>query len=444
MYRSMPQGRPYVCPRCASVELAPMSGGSVACSKCRTPSTLPDRSAVLSVGGNPPMPSNDPQRLAQLRLQDGRPRMPTPTLLGVLGGPSIQPGREAEAIAIWQSLRARSAQNDVGASEDLALLTLMLAQHPAMEAQGELAQALTESALDVVVLPRHRQEMLGRLCRVAASRGDRQRALGLLSAMNPNTMELDSDSECRLSGSILGAIDRDGARMLHLLGPQKDAIPIADSMDEFASVLRAHAYELTGNVQAASQILRELPSPRTLAAVQARYPMLQLCAQSAHAYTAVASQQAAQRAAASAGGIGLLLGGILAVSGLIPLLIGIFSAIFADDGLAGAVVPGLIGLVLLVIGVVIVVRARASAKRASWLRLNGLSLTARIAGAGRTGTTINDVPVMRFQLQVAGPQGPYAASFDKLVPEHQVAMMIGHEVRVRANPQQLSEVILEE
>src|SRR4051812_12325054 len=104
MYRSMPNGRPYVCPRCAAIELAPMHGGSVVCTRCRAPTTLPDRSAPLSYAGTPPLPSNDPHRLAQLRVQDGRPRMPTPTLLAVLGGPSIQPGRENEAIAIWQSL----------------------------------------------------------------------------------------------------------------------------------------------------------------------------------------------------------------------------------------------------------------------------------------------------------------------------------------------------
>jgi hypothetical protein len=391
------------------------------------------------------MPSNDPQQLAQLRLQDGRPRLPPPTLLGVLGGPSIQPGREGEAITIWQSLRARAAQNDVAASEDLALLTLMLTQLEWTEAQGELPNALTESALDVVVLPRHRQEMLGRLCRVAASRGDRQRALGLLGAMIPNAPELDSDSEYRLSFALLGAIDRDGARMLHALGPQKDAVPIADSIDDFASVLRAHAYELMGNVPAASQILRELSSPRLLSLVQARYPMLHLCAQSSHAYTTATSQEAAQRAAASAGGIGLLLGGVFACVGVVQLLVGV-GLLFASDTetFVGGLISGALGLIFLVIGIVLVMRARAKAKQAGWLRLHGLSLSARIVGASRTGTEINDVPVMRFQLQVVGPQGPYQATFDKLAPEHEVAMIIGREVRIRAHPQQLSEVVLED
>jgi hypothetical protein len=57
---------------------------------------------------------------------------------------------------------------------------------------------------------------------------------------------------------------------------------------------------------------------------------------------------------------------------------------------------------------------------------------------------INRVPVYRFTLQVNGPQGPYPASFDKLTPEHQVAMLMAREMRVRANPQKLAEIILEE
>jgi hypothetical protein len=36
-----------------------------------------------------------------------------------------------------------------------------------------------------------------------------------------------------------------------------------------------------------------------------------------------------------------------------------------------------------------------------------------------------------------------APTFDEIVPEYKVAMLIGQEVRVRANPQKLSEIILE-
>src|SRR5579859_5272888 len=107
-YRSAPAGRLYMCPGCSTPQQGPPQGGPVACPQCRAPFTLPDRSAML---GNPGMiapVNNDPQRLQQLRMQDGRPRLAPPTLQAVLGGNTIQPGRAQEAIAIWQSLRARA------------------------------------------------------------------------------------------------------------------------------------------------------------------------------------------------------------------------------------------------------------------------------------------------------------------------------------------------
>jgi hypothetical protein len=181
--------------------------------------------------------------------------------------------------------------------------------------------------------------------------------------------------------------------------------------------------------------------------VRSRFPALQLCAQSAAIYETATTQQAAQRAATGASFIGMLVGGILGLTGVILLIVGGATMALAgsvDGDLVGGGVSLGFGLLLIVIGIVVIGRARAKAKRAAWLRTHGLALTARIVGAERTGTEINDVPVYRFVLQVAGPHGPYASSFNKLAPEHQVAMAIGREVRVRADPTKLDEVILEE
>jgi hypothetical protein len=126
------------------------------------------------------------------------------------------------------------------------------------------------------------------------------------------------------------------------------------------------------------------------------------------------------------------------------LVVGIVLVVTEPGDRAGGVVPAVLGGVFFTVGTVVALRARAKGRRAAWLRVNGLSLEARIVDAQTTGTEINDQPVMRFALQVAGPQGPYMASFTKLVPPHQVAMLMGRTVRVRANPGNLSEVILEE
>jgi hypothetical protein len=451
-YRTAGDVRFYLCPGCSTPQQGPPAGGPVACPQCRAPFMLPDRGAMLgNPGGPPPMPQDDPARLQQLRVQDGRPRLPTPTLAAVLGGPSIQPGREQEAIAIWQSLRARSAQGDVAASEDLATLTLLIASSTMTDQLPQLLLALSESTYDACVLPRHKIEQLGRLVRRAAAAGDRARAGRYLSWMMPGAPEIDADSEYRVSYAVVATLDRDPARVLALLGPRKDAIPIVDSMDPLGTIFRANAHEMMGNVPAAIDVLRELPNPRALDMVRASFSSLQLCPQAGQAFAATAAQEGAKRASASAGGIGCLVGAILAFMGGIFAIIGLATLAFsgqvsdAQSGMdIGSLVFAGVGVALLCTGVFVILRARAAGKRAAWLRVNGMQLTARIVGAEMTGTRINDVPQYRFVLQVAGPQGPYASSFTKVAPEHEVAMVMGAEVRVRANPQNLQEVVLEE
>ena len=434
-YRTPPLDRLYLCPGCSSPERAPLQGGNVTCSRCRTPHALPDRRALPVNPRALEVLPHDPARLQYLRSQDGRPRRVPPTLQSVLGGMNVQPGREQEAIAIWQSLRARAQQGDVAASEDLTMLTLLLGQLPATQQHPALEEALGESAVDAAVLPRHRQEQLGRLARRAIGRGDRARAGQYLAWMVAGAPDLEMDSEARVSAAIVATFDRDGGRALALLGPRKDTIPIDDSMDALASVFRANAYEMLGEPGTAAHTLRELPDPQLLGRVMGQFPALALCAQSGPAYAAATTAEAAKRAASSAGSIGTLTGGILAFTGLVQIPFGLM-----HGGGANLV----IGAAFAVAGVTVVVRARAKGKHAAWLRTNGVPLTARIVNAQPTGTRINGVPVYRFTLQVAGPQGPYAATFEKLVPEHQVAMLLGGEARVRANPSHLAEVIPEE
>jgi hypothetical protein len=456
-YRSAGDARFYLCPGCSTPQQGPPAGGQVACPQCRAPFVLPDRGAMLGNPGGAPMPQDDPGRLQQLRLQDGRPRIPAPTLVAVLGGAGIQAGREQEAFVIWQSLRARSTQGDVAASEDLATLTLLMAQLPVMDSQPQLLLALSESAYDACVLPRHKIEQLGRLVRRAAAAGDRARAGRYLSWMMPGAPELEADSEYRVSYAVVATLDRDAARVLALLGPRKDAIPIVDSMDPLATVFRANAHELLGNPPAAAEVLRELPDPRALDMVRQSFSSMQLCPQSGQSFAVATTQAAAKRASASAGGLGCLvgailafIGGIFAIIGLVTLAVSVAASNAVPDAGIGATMDGGslvfagIGVVLLCVGIFVILRARAAGKRAAWLRVNGLSLQARVVGAEMTGTRINDVPVYRFVLQVEGPQGPYGSSFTKLVAEHQVAMLMGSQVRVRANPQKLNEVVLEE
>lgn len=443
-YPTSPDARSYICPGCSTAQQGPPQGGSVSCPQCRAPFVLPGRPAFNPSAAAPPMPPDDPNRLQQLRVQDGRPRFAAPSLAAVLGGQGIQPGREGEAWSIWQSLRGRSQQGDVAASEDLATLTMMLAQHPSLNSQSATIVALRESAYDACVLPRHKLEQLGGLTRRFANDGNRAAAAKYLSWMMPGAPELEADSEYRVSYAVVATMDRDPGRVLALLGPRKDAIPIADSMDMLATAFRANAFEMMGDLAQAQAVLTEFPNPQILTQIQQAWPRMGLCPRAGASYSSVAMQASAKTAAASASGVGVLLGGILGFIGLMMALAGGLPTLLADPSEPTGYILGGIGVVMLCVGVAIFFSARAKGKRAAWLRVNGLQLPARIVNAQMTGTRINDVPIYKFILQVQGPQGPYASSFNKLAPEHLVAMMVGQQVSVRANPQNLTEVVLEE
>jgi DNA-directed RNA polymerase subunit RPC12/RpoP len=399
--------RLYVCARCGAPERGPLEGGSVSCSHCSELRVLPARSAPARSALQGPL--DDPAHLQELRGQARHTREVPGTLQTVLGGADVQRGREREALAIWEALRARAERGDAAASEDLAALTLLLVETPMpVEQPALLREALLESACDAAALPRHRQELLGALARGAAGRGERARAARYLGWMAPGAPDLESDSAARVSAAALGTLDRDGRRVLDLLGPTSDFMPIVPSLVPLAVVLRANAYELLGDSAAAAQALRELPGPHVLARLSASFPALRLCARTGPAYAALATQEAARRATSNAGDVGMLVGGALALVGAVLVAVAVFGRHRSHSGIIG---PAL----AVVIGVILFARARARGRRAGWLRANGLPLTAHILRAEPTGTIDNGVPVYRLTLRVEGPERPYEARFEKAV-----------------------------
>jgi hypothetical protein len=262
--------------------------------------------------------------------------------------------------------------------------------------------------------------------------------------MTPNAPEIEGDSEYRLAAAAVATLDRDAQRVIEALGPRKGSIPLVDSMDAIASVFRANAYELRGDAATAAQVLAELPDPALLEAIRSSFPSLGLCARSGDAYRTAAVAQAARRAAARAGSMGRLVGFILGATGLMLAGTSVIVGRAAGFDNPGSFMNLVVGVGLVVAAVVLVVRARAKGERATWLRTNGVPLSARILRAEATNMTVNRIPVYRLGLQVAGPQGPFQVSVDKLMREHEVTTALGREIRLWANPNKLSEFLLED
>jgi len=137
--------------------------------------------------------------------------------------------------------------------------------------------------------------------------------------------------------------------------------------------------------------------------------------------------------------------------GLVFLAIGLF-LVFALVVIVGSqhdrceTVPHwIMAVVFTLVGIPLVSRGIAKGRRYVYLREHGVPRAAQVVGADYTGVrTGDDMPIYRLSLQVAGPSGPYRTSVDKILLEHQVNLIIGTEVRVLANPDEPTDIILDE
>lgn len=204
---------------------------------------------------------------------------------------------------------------------------------------------------------------------------------------------------------------------------------MTNALAPLASVLRANAYEVLGDVAVAAQILRELPYLGVLESVTMQLPALKLCARSGPAYAAAATLEAAKPAAADTETtLGVVMGIFLGLFGL--------PTFFASRGaplVIRLIVPAIFGI----LGFAIAGRSYTKGKSAAWLRTNGIPLTARILSVRLSRDSY------RFTVEVAGPQGPYTATFDALVPSGEATHLIGTQIRVRAKPSNLRKLISE-
>lgn len=107
-----------------------------------------------------------------------------------------------EARMVWIATRQQLAATpaDLATAERMVWLTVMLRNTFTVL---RVIRALTEGALEVLILPRHRQLMLGILSREAAKEGDLQSAHAWLECCDPAAEDLLADSAYRISRALL-------------------------------------------------------------------------------------------------------------------------------------------------------------------------------------------------------------------------------------------------
>jgi len=252
--------------------------------------------------------------------------------------------------------------------------------------------------------------------------------------------------------------------VLHCLGAHDDAYPIADTWDPTAAILRANALERLGDVAAAVHALRTRMSREnqggraTMEAILRNHPSLALCSQSFPIAIQGHSQVAALTCWAASGGS---VGSVFYFTGLGICALGVVLAlgIGASIGFAGvasgdseAIFGGLFSAVITLVctiplGAIFAFVGRGlrnKGKRAAWLRMYGIPLQGRVRGMNGTGLSINNVPMMRVEIEIVHPSaGPSVASFDRLLDGTLRGLAPGAMVPVRVHPENPREIILE-
>ncbi len=462
------QIRVLLCQMCgAPLEVAP-AGGAANCSYCHTQNQVTGRRNPAIAP--PSMPIDENERMRRLRMQDGRPLVPPPSLMPLLGGHGFHPAKVEEAMHIYQATRRELlATHSPEAGERLYFLTLIANNHFGVAGDEARRRAFLETTLETVELPRHLQVMRCLLASSSAKEGDVASAEQWLEGCNPRSDDIESDSAFRVARVFVDTARGNYQAVIAALGTVDDAYPIADTWDPTAAVLRANSLEKLGDVGGAVNALRVRMAKEgaggraMMQKIITAHPSLALCAQSFPIATQGHAQQAAHSAASGAGGligsiffytgIGICIFGVLLAAGIsIPMLLAAQSdptGITTTSNTLGAILGGGITLVvtLLMGGIFAGVgyAFRKKGQQAAWLRVNGISAQGRVRSVQPTGTVINGVPMVRVEVEVSHPNGaPYIGAFTQLYDANiQMAVQPGATVPLRVHPEQPSEMILE-
>jgi hypothetical protein len=459
--------RVLLCQACGAPLAAAPQGGAIACSYCHAQNHIGQRRNDSVAMSAPQSTLDEGQRVARLRMQDGRPLVPPMSLMPLLGNGGFHPAKVEEAFHIYRATRNEVlATHSPEAAERLYFLTLIANTHLTQIGNDEQRRAILETTLDTLSLPRHVQVVRCLLASASAKEGDIASAENWLAPCNPRSEDIDSDSAFRVARAFVDTTRGDFNAVIQNLGPIDDGYPIADAWDPTCAVLRANALERLGDLGAAvtslrSRMSKENQSGRaTMEAIIAAHPQLALCPQSFAMATQGHAQVAAQAMSSNTGagigsifyyvGIAICVFGVLLTLGLaLPMIIGGVAAGEPGVGFGSGLFSGFMALVTTVpLGAIFALvgrMLRVKGQRAAWLRLHGVPAQGRVRTMQQTGMRINNVPVVRVEVEVQHPQvPPYVASFEQLFNSSlAVALVPGAVVPLRVHPQQPNEIALE-
>jgi hypothetical protein len=161
--------------------------------------------------------------------------------------------------------------------------------------------------------------------------------------------------------------------------------------------------------------------------------------------TPAMTREAAKRAASRAGGWAPVVSGLAtALFGVLMIFVGVTRSFHNLTLGVYSPINIFVGCACLTGGLGVAAYTHKMGKEAAWLRTNGIPLEARILACEHNEGWIRK-EIYRYTVEVAGPQGPYQTTFDRrTLSWGEWELPVGGEIRVRAKPSNLFEVIAED
>jgi len=275
--------RVLICDECGAPLPAPLDGGAVACQFCGATFDLAAR-AEVPLRGYRSVGLDEAKRLETLRKQDVDPIFAPPGLDAFVFGGSLVPGKIAEAEQTFRVvLRQAAAIGSVETENSLLFFARIIVDYHLAQRDYQRLRATLEAALEVARSPRARQILYAFLARSAARVGAVQAAEAWLAPCDARAQNLEMDTSYRVARAYVSTAKGDHQTALDVLGPELGAVPIQDTTECFASVLRANALEHIHGVDVAiAEVQRGCERGSFLIAAACVYnnPTLNLCPQS--------------------------------------------------------------------------------------------------------------------------------------------------------------------
>ncbi|MCL4750007.1 MAG: hypothetical protein KJ015_07605 [Myxococcales bacterium] len=430
------------CETCGAPLEGSSGGGKVICKYCRDEQTLARREDLpLVVGARMP----EPERLALLRRQDAHPPPVPSSLAQICVGDRLIPWDVPEALARWRLARRRLAHaTDPGAAEELFALTRVLSVH--YEASGAMLElrALIEGALDELLEPRHRQILRAALARTAALTGHLTAAQAWLDGCDAYAADLDADGAHRLARACIDTARGDFAAVLAALGQSPTDVPLPNDLDPAAALLRANAWERSGNLARGCELLVHLAQhggplfELRAHELRERHPELGLCRQSWPASREPIQRIYAERAAQTGAPPVLVLAVVGALIVLACAAVLLFSLVgdVLDLGFGLHPITILIVMFVSMLGppfILLSLADRRETRRALELRATGRPALGVIAHRVETGNATMGVAEISLRVLVLDADSGYLATTE-LYHRDPGSLTRGAAVALRIDP----------